>query len=546
MSNIIDSIRLSGVTYTLSAETSGGNNVVELTQAQYDALVDKDPTAFYIITDASPADISQYWTSAQTQSAITSATSGKVDTSTYNTYTAATDTALASKANTATTYTKTEVDNAITAATSTKQDALVSGTNIKTINNESILGSGNIDIQGGGGKAVSGGTNISITTGATADTINCTLNAKNGTGANSIIFGNTNNISSNQFSVAFGSGTKANGIASIAEGESTETTAWYSHSSGKQTLASGKYSNAEGDHTTASTESSHSEGIYTLVSNKGEHSQGWYNVSNKTSDTFGNSGNTLFSVGNGTADNARHNAFEIRQNGDIYLSLNGQDVKLQDNLGGVNVVQTTGTSTTDVMSQNAVTTQLSGYVTTDTLQDITAQKTFVGDPNNSKKSIKFKQYNNATKVGFVVVNSADTNNEVSSFEFRPDTYTDSSSVKHPLLYFGHYRTTAIANAGVPQTIVGFRQYDQKGGAAYHYLMPLPAEAKTPFSLTTSFKNYFAPLGFKNGSTMITADNTGVVDLSTELDGLKLKKLTQAQYDALSPNYDSNTLYVIVN
>ena len=32
-----------------------------------------------------------------------------------------------------------------------KQNLLVSGTNIKTINNESILGSGNIDIQGGGG-----------------------------------------------------------------------------------------------------------------------------------------------------------------------------------------------------------------------------------------------------------------------------------------------------------------------------------------------------------------------------------------------------------
>lgn len=31
-----------------------------------------------------------------------------------------------------------------------KQDALVSGTNIKTINNESLLGSGNIDIQSGG------------------------------------------------------------------------------------------------------------------------------------------------------------------------------------------------------------------------------------------------------------------------------------------------------------------------------------------------------------------------------------------------------------
>ena len=36
----------------------------------------------------------------------------------------------------------------------TKQDTLVSGTNIKTINNTSILGSGNIDIQGGGGSSV--------------------------------------------------------------------------------------------------------------------------------------------------------------------------------------------------------------------------------------------------------------------------------------------------------------------------------------------------------------------------------------------------------
>ena len=54
---------------------------------------------------------------------------------------------------------------------------MVSGTNIKTINNQSILGEGNIEIQGGsgGGKAIEAGTNISITTGETADTINCTL-----------------------------------------------------------------------------------------------------------------------------------------------------------------------------------------------------------------------------------------------------------------------------------------------------------------------------------------------------------------------------------
>lgn len=76
------------------------------------------------------------------------------------------DTALGGKADTATTYTKTEVDDALTAKTnnstftaytastdtalSGKQATLVSGTNIKTINNQSLLGSGNIIIEAAG------------------------------------------------------------------------------------------------------------------------------------------------------------------------------------------------------------------------------------------------------------------------------------------------------------------------------------------------------------------------------------------------------------
>ena len=44
----------------------------------------------------------------------------------------------------------------------TKQDTLVSGTNIKTINNNSLLGSGNINIQGGGGGSVIGTGSFSI------------------------------------------------------------------------------------------------------------------------------------------------------------------------------------------------------------------------------------------------------------------------------------------------------------------------------------------------------------------------------------------------
>ena len=45
------------------------------------------------------------------------------------------------------TYTKTEVDTLLSA----KQATLVSGTNLKTINNQSLLGSGNISISGGSG-----------------------------------------------------------------------------------------------------------------------------------------------------------------------------------------------------------------------------------------------------------------------------------------------------------------------------------------------------------------------------------------------------------
>lgn len=44
-----------------------------------------------------------------------------------------------------------DIPDGSTRKLATKQDTLVSGTNIKTINNESILGSGNITIQGGGG-----------------------------------------------------------------------------------------------------------------------------------------------------------------------------------------------------------------------------------------------------------------------------------------------------------------------------------------------------------------------------------------------------------
>ncbi len=483
--------------------------------------------------------------------AISEATSGKVDTSVYTAYTAATDTVL-----------------------SGKQDTLSAGTGIDITDNI-ISATG-----GGGGKAIEAGRGITITTGATADTVSFNLPIYKGSGTSNLILGDSTNPTASgtsciavgnantkaigQYSFAWGEGAQASGITSSG-GAPIWAIGTNSLVKGNSSFAFGKnlnverncsFSTGEYNNNYYSAYASFTTGSYNNAYNFYEVSFGRYNNSVSASATFGDSGNTLFSVGNGTANNARHNAFEIRQNGDIYISSGGTDIKLQDNLGGGGSSYSAGTGidiTNDVISVTgkadtsavtAIQDSLSGYVTTDTEQTISGRKIFTYSAN-SGKAIEFKQTSNSAKVGFRIINSAETNNELASFELRPNTFTI-DNVQHPLLYFGHYRSTSMANAGVPQTVIGFRQYDQLNAAAYHYLIPLPEKAKTPFSLTTSFKDYYAPMGFKNGSTMITADNTGVVDLSSELGGLKLVKLSQSEYDALSPNYDSNTLYVIVN
>lgn len=60
---------------------------------------------------------------------------------------------------------------------------------------------------------------------------------------------------------------------------------------------------------------SHAEGIKNTTQNRAEHASGQYNKSNKASDTFGDAGNTLFSIGCGTSDADRKNAFEVMQDG---------------------------------------------------------------------------------------------------------------------------------------------------------------------------------------------------------------------------------------
>ena len=250
-------------------------------------------------------------------------------------------------------YNGQEVIDDIYSKLDTKQTTLTAGTGIDITNNV-------ISATGGGGKSVAAGRGISITTGETADTVSFNLPISAGTGSYTLLFqsGKQSSGSNAQRAVAFGQGqikSSAHNSAafgySYAEAQSAFAEGSYCH-------AAGNASHAEGLQTTAYTQASHTEGNFTEAKNNYEHASGQYNISSSASTTWGDSGNTLFSVGNGTSTSARHNAFEIRQNGDIYLN---DGSKLQDTvsataanttaLGGLKLVKLTQ-SEYDALSPN--------------------------------------------------------------------------------------------------------------------------------------------------------------------------------------------------
>jgi hypothetical protein len=83
------------------------------------------------------------------------------------------------------------------------------------------------------------------------------------------------------------------------------------HSEGNTTTASGNYSHAGGNNSTASGFTSFAHGLGVQSGHDFESSFGEYNRS---------SSDTLFSVGNGTSDNSRSNALEVKTSGNVISS----------------------------------------------------------------------------------------------------------------------------------------------------------------------------------------------------------------------------------
>lgn len=274
----INKISLAGTIYDIQDQHA--SKTVELTQSEYDGLAVKDPNTFYIISDAQVGDLSNYYTKGET------------------------DTLLGEK-----------------------QPTLVSGTNIKTINNESLLGEGNIDIQGGGGgKAVNAGTNISITTGETADTINCTLPIIEGSNSveKGIIVGDSECTANGRYAISLGHSSDVDGDYSFCHGSNSSVAGRFSFAFGDNCRVNNNnnYAFILGNQNSSSKDFQFSCGSFLKPKNELEFSFGINNNSSSANTPFGDSGNTMFSIGNGydfRSTHNWHNAFEVRQNGDIYV-----------------------------------------------------------------------------------------------------------------------------------------------------------------------------------------------------------------------------------
>ena len=119
-------------------------------------------------------------------------------------------------------------------------------------------------------------------------------------------------------------------------------------------------------------------------------------------------------------------------------------------------------------------------VTTNTAQDISGRKTFLGE-----KAIYFKQNETTNKLGFTLFNPSDT--ELGALEYRPNTVGGSALFN---------LNTQYSNS----CYVGFRYW----GTNINIVAPKP----------TTLGSYYIPVNITDGTNTVTANNKGTVDISS--------------------------------
>lgn len=185
-------------------------------------------------------------------------------------------------------------------------------------------------------------------------------------------------------------------------------------------------------------------------------------------------------------------------------------------------------SDTVAVSQKAIQSYVSGnYVTTNTDQDITGTKTFVGE-----KRIKFKQSASGNKLGFTLYDN--NNKEAAAFEYRPNTINS-----YPLMYLGQYIGSGGVSYVTTPIYVGFRCYDYYNAASYNLVAPLAKDARSSFSLNTSYKTFYLPLGVTDGNTTVTTASTGLLNISSILPTVNDATVTITQGGVTKGTFTTN-------
>lgn len=326
-----------------------------------------------------------------------------------------------------------------------KQDTLKSGENIKTINNQSLLGSGNIDISGGGG-TIAVDAELSTTSENPVQNkviTNAMVGKKFGT---SEVFNdyndnktykyegvrviNVRNTTSNSiFTLESVAGLTVDGtflvickdnddesfrvysiryiIASInvADRTITTTTKYSGPSTSRYSLyvfdstateatpIYSAYSHAEGRFTIASDRYAHSEGYHTKASGSYSHAQNLYTIAGYVSQTAmgeynSNKTNTLLEVGNGTSEQDRSNAFEVYKDGHAEI-------------------QTQGNTDNSVVIKSEINNKQDKFATLDSYnKKISLDPTEYDTIGNDGSSIKFSSYTTLHATTDVILDAA--------------------------------------------------------------------------------------------------------------------------------------------
>ena len=136
---------------------------------------------------------------------------------------------------------------------------------------------------------------------------------------------------------------------------------------------------------------------------------------------------------------------------------------------------------------------LTNYVTTNTAQEITGTKTFVG-----ANKIVFKQSASTDKLGFTLYNT--NASELGAFEYRPNTISSGALLN-------------INMSASSSDYLGFRYWATP--TATNIVAPKPSTAG----------DYYIPLSVSDGTNSVTANNTGVVNISTLLPDISTKQDT---------------------